>query len=291
MLLALCLALATAGCGEKKKDRAALTLAARVNGGEVTLKQVNQVMQQQRNLRPDQADAVSRQVLERLIDQTLLVQKADDEGLERDARVQLQLEAARREVLARAYLERLVESVPKPGTDDVRRYHADNPALFGQRRVYTLVELAIEATPEQAQELRARLAAAPQLGEFVESLKAQGLRFASSQVQRGPEQLPAATLDALQKLQDGQLLASAVPSGLQVLARLASRPQPLDEDAARPLIEQRLLAERKRKLLDERLRQLRASARIEYLGSYAQGAQPASPAASTVELGVESGTK
>lgn len=291
LLLALCLALGAAGCGEKKKDRAALTLAARVNNGEVTLKQVNLVMQQQRNLRPEQADAVSRQVLERLIDQTLLQQKAEDEGLDRDPRVQLQLEAARREVLARAYLDRQLDSVAKPDADEVRRYRAEHPALFAERRVYSLLEMAIEATPEQAQELRGRLGGAVQLAEFVEALRAQGLRFASNQAQRGPEQLQPATLEALAKMQDGQVLATPTATGLQVLARMGSRPQPFDEEASRPLIEQRLLTERKRKRVEERLRQLRASARVEYLGSFAQGARPAGPAASSIELGVDGGTK
>lgn len=289
--LALGLALMLAGCGEKKKDRAALTLAARVNNGEVTLKQVNLVMQQQRNLRPDQADAVSRQVLERLIDQTLVLQKAEDDGLERDARVQLQLDAARREVLARAWLDRLVESAPKPGPDDVKRYYAEHPALFAERRVYGLLELSIEATPEQSQALRGRLAGSTQLAEFVEGLKAQGLRFASNQLQRVPEQMPQATLDAVLKLQDGQLLVSTTPGGLQVLVRLGSAPQPLDEEAARPLIERQLLADRKRKLVEERLQELRSKARIEYLGSYAQGARPPAPGASAIELGVDGGTK
>ena len=74
-------ALALAGCGEKK-DAAATQPAAKVNKQEVTTAQINFVLQQQRGLRPEQTEAASRQVLERLIDQELMVQKSDDLKLE-----------------------------------------------------------------------------------------------------------------------------------------------------------------------------------------------------------------
>src|SRR5687768_423516 len=90
------------GCGDKK-DKTASQTAAKVNKDEVTVHQINFVLQQQRNLRPEQADAASRQILERLIDQQLALQKGDDLKVDRDPRVVQQLEAARREILARAY--------------------------------------------------------------------------------------------------------------------------------------------------------------------------------------------
>ena len=104
-LLALMAAVALlAGCGDKKEKGASQT-AAKVNKAEVTVHQINFVLQQQRGLRPEQADAASKQILERLIDQELALQKADDLKIDRDPRVVQQLEAAKREIIARAYLE------------------------------------------------------------------------------------------------------------------------------------------------------------------------------------------
>jgi EpsD family peptidyl-prolyl cis-trans isomerase len=105
--LALMVAVALlAGCGDKK-DKGASQTAAKVNKDELTVHQINYVLQQQRGLKPEQADAASRQILERLIDQQLAVQRADDLKLDRDPRVVQQMEAARREILARSYVEKV----------------------------------------------------------------------------------------------------------------------------------------------------------------------------------------
>ena len=64
---AVALSFMLAGCGDKKGDKASQT-AAKVNKEEITVHQINFVMQQQRGLKPEQADAASRKILERLID-------------------------------------------------------------------------------------------------------------------------------------------------------------------------------------------------------------------------------
>ena len=102
---ALVAVLALGACGSSR-DKVASQTAAKVNKQEVTIHQINFVLQQQRGLRPDQADAASRQILERLIDQQLAVDKAEEFKLDRDPRVVQQIEAARRDILARAYAEK-----------------------------------------------------------------------------------------------------------------------------------------------------------------------------------------
>ena len=63
---------------------------------EITVHQISFVMQQQRGLKPEQADAASRQILERLIDQELAVQKTDELKLDRDRGWCSSFEAAKR---------------------------------------------------------------------------------------------------------------------------------------------------------------------------------------------------
>jgi len=268
-----------AACGDKKEKGASQT-AAKVNKAEVTVHQINFVLQQQRGLRPEQADAASKQILERLIDQELALQKADDLKLDRDPRVVQQLEAAKREIIARAYLEKVGEAAPKPTPEEIKKYYDEKPALFKERRIYQIQEIGIEAKPDQVGLLREKLAGAKNIGEFVEFLKANDFKFTGNQAVRAAEQLPLQSLDAFAKMQDGQAILNQGPNGVQVVVLAGSRSQPVGEEQARPAIEQYLLNERKRKLVEEDVKKMRTEAKIEYVGKFGEGAPGAAGAAS-----------
>src|SRR3954465_3943505 len=91
-----------AGCGPAAADRAGEQLVARVNGVEISARQV----------RPGSAGIA--QAGEKVIDRELLVQRALESGLERDPQVAAQIDNARREVLAQAYIERAARAAAKP---------------------------------------------------------------------------------------------------------------------------------------------------------------------------------
>lgn len=255
-----------AGCGGGK-DKPPSQVAAKVNKEEISVHQVNHLLQQQR-VRADQADRAGRQALERLIDQELALQRAAELRVDREPQVLAQLEAARREIIARAYAERVAEAAGKPGADEVRRYYADKPALFSERRIYSLQEISIEARPEQVEALRGRLAGGLSVGALVEYLKGNELRFTVSEAVRAAEQLPLGSVDAFAKMRDGESVLTATPTGAQVLVLVASRSEPVDEARARPAIEQFLLNEGRRKRVEDDIRALRAGAKIEYVGRF-----------------------
>ncbi len=56
---------------------------------------------------------------------------------------------------------------------------------------------------------------------------------------------------------------------------VSSRSQPVDEERARPAIETYLVNERKRKVIEDDLKALRGSAKIEYVGDFAHTDRPA----------------
>ena len=266
------------GCGGGK-DKGASQTAAKVNKEEITVHQINFVLQQQRGLKPEQADAASRQILDRLIDQELAVQKAEDLKLDRDPRVVQTLEAAKRDILARAYVEKTSESAAKPTPEEVAKYYNDKPALFKDRRIYNIQELAIEATPAQVATLRSELSNAKTINDFVDYLKSVNIRFAANQAVRAAEQLPLATLDMFAKMKDGQAVLAPSANGAQVIVLAGSRPEPVDEARAKPAIEQYLYNEARRKAAEADMKAMRSAAKIEYVGKFAQPAASASAAA------------
>jgi hypothetical protein len=192
-----------------------------------------------------------------------------------------QLEAAKREIIARAYLERVGEAAVKPTPEEVKKYYEDKPALFKERRIYSLQEIGIEAKPEQVSLLREKLGAAKNINDFVEYLKSNDFKFSGNQAVRAAEQLPLQSLDNLAKMQDGQAVLNQGANGVQVLVLASSRSQPVSEEQARPAIEQFLSNERKRKLVDENVKAMRTAAKVEYVGKFGEGPPGAAPQAAT----------
>lgn len=289
-LLAAC-TLVFAACSERKDDKTASQTAVRVNKAEVTVHQINLLLQQRRGVQPDQVEAASKQILEFLVDQELAVQKTRELKIDQDPRVMLQLEAAKRDVLARAYAERTGESVSKPTADEVKKYYDETPALFRNRRIYSLQELVIEANPEQVTALRGQLQRVASAGEFIDYLKANNLRFNGNQGVRAAEQLPSNVLANLTKMKDGQMVLLPSPTGALVIVLAGSRSEPVDEARAKPVIEQFLLNDAKRKRIEADVKALRTAAKIEYIGKFAEAASApmAGPSQATATAPAASG--
>lgn len=264
------------GCSDKKKEKTASQTAARVNKEEITVHQINHVLQAQRGLPPEQAASASKQVLEKLIDQELTVQKAGEQKIDRDPKVLAAIDAARREIISRAYLEKIGAGAPKPSPEEIKNYYEANPALFKERRIYNLQEIVIEAKPEQVPDLQAKLQGAKDINEFLGYLKASDIKFGANQAVRPAEQLPLARLEGISKMKDGEAQFTPTSRGAQVLVLVSSRLQPVDEERARGPIETYLLNERKRKVIEDDLKSLRSAAKIEYVGDFVRTDKPAS---------------
>jgi EpsD family peptidyl-prolyl cis-trans isomerase len=263
-----------AGCGDGK-DRPASQVAARVNKAEVTVHQVNHALQSQRALRADQAEQASARILERLIDQELAVQKAQALKIDRDPKVLAQVEAARAEIVARSYIDKISEAVTKPTAEEIAEYYKQHPALFRERRIYQLQEVAVQAQAPQVEAIRRIVAAGKPLEDVLIYLRSNNIDYKTNQVVRAAEQVPLSTLPALAKLRDGQSMVVTSGSGVQVVAVTESRPQPIDEERARPAIEQFIVNDRKRRVVADDLKALRAAAKVEYVGAFAATATAA----------------
>lgn len=269
--------LGLAACGEKPAD--ATQVAARVNKGDITVHQINFILQQDRSVRPEQSDAAGRRVLEGLIDQELAVQKALELKLDREPRIVQSMEAARRDVLARAYNERLVQSVAKPTPEEIRKYYDEQPDLFKERKVYSLQELLIDAPPEKQAWVKQQLGSATGAKGFAESLKAANLPFTGSQGVKGAEQLPLGLVRRFATMKDGESAVVSEGSQLRVIFVVASRSDPVGFERASGPIELYLANQARRRAVDENIKALRSAAQIAYQGRFADGAGAAASAA------------
>lgn len=271
-----------AGCGDKSPsgEGKATQAAARVDGSEITVHQINQLLSRQQGLKPEQVEAASHQALESLIDQQLAVAKAEEQKLDRDPQVVQMLEATRRSILARTYLEKAAASgAGTPSDADIRKYYDEKPALFSQRKVYALQEFTVPGTKEQSQAVMEQLKATRGAAEFVEALKASGVKFNVNQITQAAEGLPLGIIDPLSKVSDGEALYITGNDGFKALLVVASKEQPVSFEQAKPAIEQYLTVERRREFATKEMKNLREAAKIEYVGNFVN--KPASAVAAS----------
>lgn len=227
-------------------------------GNEVILATVN-------GMEVSAREAPARPALEKIIDRELLVQKALEAGLDRDPLVQQSIDNARRQVLAQAWLERTTAALPKSTPEEVRAFYADNPALFAERRIYRLRELAVPGAAEMLPVLRTEAARAAELDEVAAWLRWRNARFSMFTVTQPAEQLPLSQLPQLARMKDGEIAVFATPEGASVVQLVHAEEAPLSQRQAAPVIEQFLAGRRRMELAAEEVRRLRAVARIEYL--------------------------
>ena len=271
-------AISLSGCG-KSEDTGPTQVVARVSSEEITELQVNQALERQAGLKPDQVEAASRKVVTALVEQEIVVRKARDLKLDREQRVVQKIEAAKRDIIARAYLDRIADGSAKPSTNEVRAYFERNPALFKERRIYSFQELTVEATAEQRGGIEAQLKALKSPSDLVAYLKANKIPARAENTTVAAEHVPLPLLERVSTLKAGQGLIVPVANGLRIVLLTAVQDSPVAEEQARPAIEAFLLNQRKRETVDKELASLRSASQVEYLGKYADMAASAVPAA------------
>lgn len=277
--LAVLVALSLAGCGNKGAATKDTQVAAKVNGDELTVHQLNFELAKMGNLGQEQAKQVASQVLKRMVDEQLLVQKAISDKVDRDPQVVQALDAARRQLLAQALLQKLTAGQAKPSDAEMAGYYAKNPALFSERRIYRLEEINVQVTPTNVDAVKAQLQQTKNLNDFGNWLKAQNIPARAGQSTKAAEQLPLELLPRLQQMKDGQAITFTAPGALNILVLIGSQQQPLTQEQAKPMIERFLVNAKKREVAEAELKKLKETAKIEYLGDYANAAQalPAAP--------------
>lgn len=133
-----------------------------------------------------------------------------------------------------------------PSENEVRRYYAEHPELFAQRRVYALEEIALVPYPGIAAGLRERAARGASVEEIAEWLEERSVRHAVSRGTRAAEHIPLELLPKLLTMKDGEALVLEAGADRLVVVRVAaSRAAPLDEASAAPLIQRYLSAARR----------------------------------------------
>lgn len=263
----------------------ATQVAAKVGDTEISVHQINQVLNRTAMEEPsaETLQTASRQILERLIDQQVAVNAATEENLQRSPEVIAAIEAARREVLARAYLQKLAANAPKASPEEVAGYYRDHPALFAERRVFNIQEVRVTDASAVLADLRSLAEQGKTVDEVAEVLRGKQVPFNTSAASRSAEQLPLDVLPRFHALKDGQAQVFESGKAATFVRVVSSQTDTMTEQEAAPVIEKFLNNRYLNQTVQQEIKRLREATTIAYQGEFsAPAAEPANPAAPAV---------
>lgn len=262
MVLLLC------ACDAAESRKSLTQVAARVNGEEISIHQVNVVLSRVQGEPGTTPERLRQEVLDKLVDQQVLYAQAVEKKMDRDPQVMMLVDAARREIVARAYMDSLLAGQGKAAASEVHQYYVENPALFAQRKIYNLVEIILPARPDLLGPLSRMAAEGGRVQDIEKYLTAKGVAFRRTDGVRKAEQIPLDVLPRLAAVPDGKI--SVIESGKQyyLMHVLSSQTAPIAENEARPHIEIFLANQHAQRMIAQEIKRLKANARIEYLGDF-----------------------
>lgn len=254
--------------GEATTNKTDTQVVAKVNGDEITIHQVNFQLARMGQLNEAQGKIAAKQVLASLVEMQLLKQQAIETKLDQDPTVLQAMESSKDQLLAQAYLEKLMSKTPKASAAEIDTFYKAHPELFANRRVFRLQELVISLSPDKFAETEASLKSIKGINEIATWLKDKNYPFTANSNVRLAEQMPMELLTKLQALKDGEMIIVPTATTLNIVHIAASQSAPITREKATPVIEQYFFNQNKTKLAKEEMVALNEKAKIEFTGAF-----------------------
>lgn len=260
------LVLAACDSNEPKEKKTGQALVS-VNGKEVTMLQLNEEIKRA-NVRPEQYEAASKQLLESLIVRQLILDEAVRNKLDRTPDVMQARDRANAQVIAQAYMQGIVSKIAKPSQAEIDEYFQKHPEFFSQRKQFDLITVRV-ATKDLSSELKKIIDAAKSVDQVVTWLDKNKVPYQRSLASRSSTDLPPQMAKMLQeKSKDTIFIVNEQENSLLISVN-AIKDSPITLAVAAPQIERFLLNQKYKEVTDAEVARLRTAAKIEYLNAKA----------------------
>lgn len=244
-------------------------VAAKVNNVEITVHQLNQAISAmgEEALNKDQ-QMLRQAVLENMILQTLMENEAEKTDLDREPHVMQSIEAAKRRVLASAYMQQLATISPSISETDIENYYSANTDLFANRKLFIYQQVTVESDISKFDNAHKKVQQTEKLSDFTDWLKNNAIPFKAITKAKTSENIPPSLLKPLSTLDIGQMGFINLADGLVVIQVKDKQLQPVALDMASPAIRQHLKAQQRKAQIQKTVEMLKNEAVIEYSDNF-----------------------
>ena len=263
IVIAMLLAVLVSGCQKKAEGQA----VAVVNNDEITASELNAELTSQNASAGSTTQEARAQVLEKLIDRRLLVQQAKADGLDKSPEFLNQERRATEDLLIKMLISRKVNTSQLPSPAEISRYEASRPEIFTSRETWTLNQIVFPIPKDKA--LSPKLDAAQSLDEIAQILTGAGIQFTRATRKVDTAVFPHAIYAQIAALKPGEPFIAPGP-GKAVASVIAARESnPLTPEQARQVALNAMKRDQVSKFVQDRVKNLKATAKIEYQSGFA----------------------
>jgi EpsD family peptidyl-prolyl cis-trans isomerase len=263
------------GCGSKTPSG---QVVANVDGDDITRRDLVTELQASGNGATPSEDNLKKlqpALVQQVVNRKLLVAQAKKEGIDKTPEYLAAVQRAGEVLMVQQLIQRWGSKLDVPSEGEVQAFIAANPQMFGERKVFVVDQIRSTASgisPAQLQPLKTNDAVAA----FLQS-------------QRHPVERGQATLDSMQMSQAQYNQLVKLPAGEPIVAisdgMLMSnvisdiRNAPVPEDRQMTAAKAALAQQAGRTMVENQIRSLRQSAKIDYQPGFAPPAAPKGAAA------------
>lgn len=269
LLLTAAVFLLVAGCGNKDPETAIVVV--KVDDAEISLRQLNTALAKAKDISPENISHAKLEILNALVNEQLAVNLAMHEKLDQKPEVIGAIQASRNQILARVAMDKILADIPKVSEEDANKYYADHPALFSERRIFTVQEISLARSTAGMNKIRAQVTAAKRMEDIATWLKDNDVEFTMGTSTLPAEQVASEVLPQLLAFREGQIGLFESRDTYTITRLVASRVQAIPSAKAFADIMTMLSNQRAAKAIQQANLDLKAKAKLEYFGEFVGG--------------------
>jgi EpsD family peptidyl-prolyl cis-trans isomerase len=263
---------ALAGCANESMKNSKGNIAAKVNGEEITKRQVEFLAQRyiRPDMTPEQYANIRRQILTELVQTELLAAKAKKSGLDKTSDYAMAIYTSNSKVLAGLAEKEMIEKLGDVSQEEVNTIIEQNPPLFSERKFFIYDEIVFPGVDIKFLESIGKMANNNAgLGQILDILNTKNIKYIKRERMLFVEQIPVPILQILYKVKPN--IPQVARQGNKISAIINLRQviaAPIVGEDAKRVATRILMTNKQNEAISKEMRELLNNATITYYDEY-----------------------
>jgi EpsD family peptidyl-prolyl cis-trans isomerase len=263
IIAAVAVSVLASGCQRKAEGQ---TVAV-VNGEEITVPDLNFALDLAKVPEGVDKTKARQQMLQQLVDRRLLAEQARKEGIDKSPEYLNRERRADEDLLISMLADRRLNTAQLPSDREVQSFIASHPEMFANRETWELDQIRYQTPADSG--IKKELGAAHSMDALIGVLQAHKIPFQRQKNRLDTAIVPLELYSKLNTLPAGQPFTIGAGNVSVANAITGREPQPIAGDQAKPVAVQAIRKTQMAKSLQDLLKSLRSSAKVEYQPGYA----------------------